>query len=716
MGRWARRAALAFALASGLVQAGEPVVAWQRWIGSAPPWPWLFPGNGLFGSRSAVADAAGNLFVSGTDSSTGRGLVARLDAGSGAVRWQDLRTDLPVGGVIAMGPDGNPVVAGPAVRAIAVTKYSGADGTILWRREIPPATAGANWQAARAIAVDASGAIVVRADQSSPSGRSFLVKLRADGAPAWQREDAGAFALSPDGDVFFVGPVLPGEAPGWAIARARGADGTVAWRRHQAEQGAVGLVLAVAPDGDVVASGVLRQAGTPIGTGVAPTTTSRTLKIAAADGSVRWRWARAWLPSDDEVNYVVGASTEHALAIDPQGAVFVTGQQGRDMFTRRHTADTGAVQWEARRPGVPAAGSHGMAVAVDAAGNAVVTGITGWWYSMSVPYGNVLTAAYEGGTGRLLWTVTYDGASESFDAGWDVVPAGDAVYVVASTREGTAGSGVRAWKYGPGVLPSPNYQGLWWASPAGSESGWGLGIAHQGDTLFATWFTYDDGGQPMWLVAPAMSRSGGRDYAGTVYRTSGPGYDAVRFDPSAVHTEALGSAQLLFTSDGAGTFHYTLFLSPTVANAKSITRQAFATPQPACAEGQPTSAATNFTDLWWAAPAGSESGWGLYVAHQGDVLFAVWFTYSGGSGTWFVAPDLRRGADGRWSGALLRTTGPAFRTVPWDPARVAAGTVGTASLEFADGLSGRFTWRVGESSQSKAIVRQSFALPGTDCR
>lgn len=98
------------------------------------------------------------------------------------------------------------------------------------------------------------------------------------------------------------------------------------------------------------------------------------------------------------------------------------------------------------------------------------------------------------------------------------------------------------------------------------------------------------------------------------------------------------------------------------------------------------------------------------------MLFAVWFTYSGGTGTWFVAPDLRRGADGRWSGALLRTTGPAFRAVPWDPARVAAGTVGTATLEFADGLSGRFAWRVGESSQSRAIVRQSFALPGTDCR
>src|SRR5262245_12357827 len=33
------------------------------------------------------------------------------------------------------------------------------------------------------------------------------------------------------------------------------------------------------------------------------------------------------------------------------------------------------------------------------------------------------------------------------------------------------------------VPPAVSYQALWWASPAGSESGWGVNIAHQGDTL-----------------------------------------------------------------------------------------------------------------------------------------------------------------------------------------------------------------------------------------
>ena len=36
--------------------------------------------------------------------------------------------------------------------------------------------------------------------------------------------------------------------------------------------------------------------------------------------------------------------------------------------------------------------------------------------------------------------------------------------------------------------------------------------------------------------------------------------------------------------------------------------------------------ATNYNDLWWAA-GGVESGWGINFAHEGDVIFATWFTY-----------------------------------------------------------------------------------------
>ncbi len=44
-----------------------------------------------------------------------------------------------------------------------------------------------------------------------------------------------------------------------------------------------------------------------------------------------------------------------------------------------------------------------------------------------------------------------------------------------------------------------NYQGLWYASPAESKSGRGPDVAHQGDVIFATWFTYDANGKAWWL-------------------------------------------------------------------------------------------------------------------------------------------------------------------------------------------------------------------------
>ena len=81
----------------------------------------------------------------------------------------------------------------------------------------------------------------------------------------------------------------------------------------------------------------------------------------------------------------------------------------------------------------------------------------------------------------------------------------------------------------PQRLP-PNYQGLWWNSPAGSESGWGINFAHQGDLIFATWFTYDVGGKPRWLIARLDKRAGGI-YAGAVSTVAGPPFNSVPFPP-----------------------------------------------------------------------------------------------------------------------------------------------------------------------------------------
>jgi hypothetical protein len=55
--------------------------------------------------------------------------------------------------------------------------------------------------------------------------------------------------------------------------------------------------------------------------------------------------------------------------------------------------------------------------------------------------------------------------------------------------------------------PSNNFGGLWWNAPAGSEAGWGISVAHQGDVIFASWLPMtsgqgggvgDDGTEDQW--------------------------------------------------------------------------------------------------------------------------------------------------------------------------------------------------------------------------
>ena len=271
--------------------------------------------------------------------------------------------------------------------------------------------------------------------------------------------------------------------------------------------------------------------------------------------------------------------------------------------------------------------------------------------------------------------------------------------------------------------PTPhaaNYGGLWWGSPAGRESGWGVNITHQGDILFATWFTYDTDGSGMWLVMSDGRKTAPDTYTGTLYRTTGPSFSSRPWDPSRVGVVPVGTASFAFTGRDDGTFTYRV---GEVSQSKAITRQIFALPVPDCIAGAGEGVQRNYQALWWNYPEGSESGWGLNIAQQGGVIFATWFTYdSAGKPLWLVMPDMRPLSPDRqaYSGTLYRTTGPAFSAVPWDPSHVTATPVGTASLSFARPLMGgwnfgSFSATVNGLTTAKAITRQVFSAPTAGC-
>jgi hypothetical protein len=86
----------------------------------------------------------------------------------------------------------------------------------------------------------------------------------------------------------------------------------------------------------------------------------------------------------------------------------------------------------------------------------------------------------------------------------------------------------------------------------------------------------------------------------------------------------------------------------------------------------------------WIVP--EESGWGLNLFHQGEMLFGSLFVYGpDGRARWYTASSLMGGfATDRpavFSGPLYESTGPAIGT-PFDPARVTRRQVGTMSVEL----------------------------------
>jgi len=272
---------------------------------------------------------------------------------------------------------------------------------------------------------------------------------------------------------------------------------------------------------------------------------------------------------------------------------------------------------------------------------------------------------------------------------------------------------------GPDVVAPTvrNYQGLWWNSPAESESGWGINFAHQGEVIFATWYTYDLAGDAWWLTMSAF-QTADNVFSGTLYETTGPAFNAVPFNPNLVTRTPVGTGTLTFTDANNGSLAYTV---KGIAQTKAIARQVWGV-LPTCVWGaQPNLAlATNYQDLWWVA-SGAESGWGVNFTHQNDITFATWFTYDfDGTPLWLSATAIKTGT-GVYRGDLIRTRGPSFNAVPFDENLVTRTPVGTLTLTFVNGNAASYAYTVtlpGTSpvTQTKQVTRQVFRAPGTVCQ
>lgn len=122
-----------------------------------------------------------------------------------------------------------------------------------------------------------------------------------------------------------------------------------------------------------------------------------------------------------------------------------------------------------------------------------------------------------------------------------------------------------------------------------------------------------------------------------------------------------------------------------------------------------TTFSTDFTDIWWNP---SESGWGLNIIQEGEVLFATLFVYGAdNSARWFVASNLSPATVGNqstFSGTLYQPTGPFFGGATFNAASVNLAPVGSMSVSFTDASHAALQYIVNGTTVSKSIQRQTW--------
>ena len=163
-------------------------------------------------------------------------------------------------------------------------------------------------------------------------------------------------------------------------------------------------------------------------------------------------------------------------------------------------------------------------------------------------------------------------------------------------------------------------------------------------SIFATWFTYDLTGKALVAGHDRQQDRPTDVYTGTLYQTHGPAFSAVPFNPGRRdrdrgrdrHADLHRRQQRQLRVHGQR--HH--------ARPRRSRGRCSGRCRPArSARSRTWRSATNYQDLWWAAPAESESGWGVNFTHQGDMIFATWFTYDvDGTPLWLSATVHQDGA------------------------------------------------------------------------
>ncbi|MDX2221011.1 MAG: hypothetical protein SF172_18500 [Burkholderiales bacterium] len=120
-----------------------------------------------------------------------------------------------------------------------------------------------------------------------------------------------------------------------------------------------------------------------------------------------------------------------------------------------------------------------------------------------------------------------------------------------------------------------------------------------------------------------------------------------------------------------------------------------------------STATTNYSDIWWNQ---TESGWGLALNHQDNILAGALYTFdSDGQPLFLILNGATRQPDGSYVGPLVRSRGPAFNTLPWPASQVQRTTVGSMRLNFLGSANLDISYTVNETPVNKSLTRLTYA-------
>ncbi len=483
-----RLAAAIFASICACAAAQAPHESWAvSTYGPGTSQAFLGCGSCASDQRTIAVDAGGNVVVAGyTDTSTLSDIMAvKYDGANGAVLWQqtfdDASSSYDQAWGLALDAAGNAIVTGYAWNGteydIKTIKYASADGSILWQNTFTGPASGIDFGIA--IGTDAAGNAFVGGKVWNGSNDDLkVVKFAAaDGAVLWDKTYTGpagfneyVYALAVDGagNVIVTGEEqLSTTDSDWKTIKYAADDGAVLWQASYAGA-ALGLDLPYSIRVDAN-DDVVIAGDTNNGTDF----DGKIIKYSGADGSVLWEKTFAGPGGGDDIYY--------SVALDGAGNALVSGftfagAASNDWIVAKYAASDGALLWQKTYNGTGDLSDVSVAITVDAFGNAIAGGRSN---NSSDPANRDMQAVkFAGADGSIIWSYTYGGSAGGFDRVAAVAWIPGAAFLAGESLETGEPPGWRIVKLDdPRIRPGLDYDGdtkgdLLWANTDGRAAIW----------------------------------------------------------------------------------------------------------------------------------------------------------------------------------------------------------------------------------------------------